>query len=136
MDHSQHQLRRPRIGAVIAVAALVGLPVWIAVGGADDSTPAAPPGTPPVATSEADETLLTVGTYRVEDAYGVVQRQAEQPGSLTSHTPDGGFVVTNESNLTSVYIAYHAQDLELEVYDPDPKRAFKLATSGEIVPVG
>jgi hypothetical protein len=79
---------------------------------------------------------LTIGTYPVVDAYEVLQRQAEQPGSLTGHTPDGGFVLTNEANLTSVYIAYQAQDLEIEVYDPDPKRAFKLATSGEIVPVG
>jgi hypothetical protein len=183
MDDPQFQLSRPRIGAVVAVAALVGLLVWIAIGDDEDSTPASE-GTPPVATTEADlltfsgeaghpvywagdiegtrleehrsadgdifvryltgdaeigdprQDYLTIGTYPVADAYDVLQRQAEQPGSVTSHTPDGGFVLTNENNLNSVYIAFQAQDLEIEVYDPDPKRAFKLATSGEIVPVG
>jgi hypothetical protein len=184
MDDSQYQLRLPRIGAVVAIAALVGLLVWVAVGGDDDDSTPAAQGTPPVATTEAglltlsgeeghpvywagemegtrlevhasaegeiflryltgdaeigdsQEEYLTVGTYPVANAYDVLQRQAEEPGSLTSHTPDGGFVLTNTTNPTSVYIAYQAQDLELEVYHPDPKRAFKLATSGEIVPVG
>jgi hypothetical protein len=184
MDDPKYQLRWPRIGAVAAVVALVGLLIWVLASGGDDEAAPAPQGTPPVATNEAEllalssqsghpiywageiegakleehrsaqgeiflryltgdaeigdprQEYLTVGTYPVLDAYDVLQRQAEQPGSLTSQTPDGGFVLTNESNLSSVYIAYQAQDLQIEVYDPDPKRAFKLATSGKIVPVG
>lgn len=78
---------------------------------------------------------LTVGTYPVANAYGALQTVAKQPGAKTSQTPDGGFVVTNSDKPQSVYIAFPGTDHEIEVYDPSPKTAFALATSGAIVPV-
>jgi hypothetical protein len=78
---------------------------------------------------------LTIGTYPVPDAYAALQKTAAKPGAKTDQTPDGGFVVTNSNNPQSVYIAYQGSDHQIEVYDPDPKTAMALATSGAIVPV-
>lgn len=183
MDDSKSQFRSPRIGAIVAVAALVAFLVWVLAVDDDETTPNTPAVTAPVATSHADlaslsdelghpiywagerggaqveihrsergdvflryltgdaeigdsrENYLTVGTYPFPGAYEVLMQQAEDAGSLTNETPDGGFVFTNQGNPTSVYIAYPDQDLQIEVFDPDPARALELATSGEIVPV-
>ena len=83
----------------------------------------------------ADVASLTIGTYNVPDAYGALQGLAEQKGAKTGSTPDGGYVLTNKNNPNSVYVAFPGQDYEVEVYDPDPKNAFKVATSGAIVPI-
>ena len=78
---------------------------------------------------------LTVGTYPFPNALAVLKDLAKDEGSLTNETPDGGFVLTNQGNPTSVYIAFPDEDLQIEVYDPDPERAFEIATSGDITPV-
>lgn len=87
------------------------------------------------APGDRSERFLTIGTYPFPGAEARLEELAQDEGSLTNSTPDGGFVLTNESNPTSVYIAYPGIDLQIEVYDPDPERAFKVATSGDVVPV-
>jgi hypothetical protein len=69
------------------------------------------------------------------DAFGATQSLAEESGAVTAKTPDGGLVVTNKSTSQSVYIGYPSTDYQIEVYDPDPKVALRLATSGAVVPV-
>jgi hypothetical protein len=76
---------------------------------------------------------LTVGTYPAAGAN--LQTAAERPGARTGETPDGALVVTNSESPTSVYVGYPDTDHQVEVYDPDPKTAFSLATSGAIVPI-
>jgi hypothetical protein len=76
---------------------------------------------------------LTVGTYPA--ATDNLQKAAEKPGASTDQTPDGALVVTNSNSPTSVYIGYPDDDHQVEIYDPDPKTAFSLATSGAIVPI-
>jgi hypothetical protein len=78
---------------------------------------------------------LTIGTYPVQNAYGALQDVAAKPGAKTGQTPDGGFVVTNGDNPQSVYIAYPGSNTQIEVFDPDPKTAYALATSGAVVPI-
>jgi len=82
-----------------------------------------------------DVASLTIGTYPVPNAYGALQEVSSKPGSKTGKTPDGGFVVTNDSNPQSVYIAYPGADTQIEVFDPDPKTAYSLATSGAVIPI-
>jgi hypothetical protein len=43
--------------------------------------------------------------------------------------------VASSSKPQSVYIAFPDKDEQIEVYDPDPKTAFALATSGAVVPI-
>jgi hypothetical protein len=173
-----------RLGAVVAVAAVAGLLVWVLVlrddeGGGEMATIGQP-----VAASEAELAELagelghpvywigpqdgtelevtrleddrvyvryldegvglgdprpeftTVGTYPTKRALPTLQRAAEQEGAIVESTGDGGFVVTNETAPNSVYIAYPDQeDLQVEVYDPDPERALEIATSGAVQPI-
>jgi hypothetical protein len=76
---------------------------------------------------------LTIGTYPAAGAN--LQKAAQKPGAKTGQTPDGALVVTNSDNPTSVYLGAPDTDHQVEVYDPNPKEAFSLATSGAIVPI-
>ena len=78
--------------------------------------------------------FLTVGTYPVEDAVGALERASQAEGAVTEETEDGALVVTNESDPTSVHLAYPESDLQIEVYAPDPDLALEVATSGAIQP--
>jgi hypothetical protein len=80
-----------------------------------------------------DVASLTVGTYPAAGAN--LDVAAKRPGAKTGKTPDGALVVTNSDRPTSVYIGYPDSDHQVEVFDPNPKEAFDLATSGAIVPI-
>jgi hypothetical protein len=41
-------------------------------------------------------------------------------------------LVSNSADAQNAYFAYRGQPLQVEVYDPQPGRAFTLARSGEI----
>ena len=79
-----------------------------------------------------DETgaFLTVGTYPFPGVQATLEEQADQGGALVNETPDGNLVVTNRNEATSVYIADPDQELQVEVYDPDPARAFDARDLG------
>ena len=79
--------------------------------------------------------FLTVGTYPFPDVQATLEGQADKAGALVNETPDGNLVVTNRKQASSVYVADPEDELQVEVYDPDPARAFTLATSGDIVAV-
>ena len=79
--------------------------------------------------------FLTVGTYPVEDATAALERAAEKEGAIVERPDDGALVVTNESDPTSVYMAYPGSDLQIEVYAPDPDVALEIATSGAVQPI-
>jgi hypothetical protein len=79
---------------------------------------------------------LTVSTYPgFDNAVDALKAQANSTGARTDSAPGGGFVLVNSQNPSSVYVAYPDSHYEIEVFDPDPARAFGLATSGAIVPV-
>ena len=80
-----------------------------------------------------DVASLTIGTYPAAGAN--LEKAADKPGAKTGQTPDGQLVVTNSSNPSSVYVGAPDSDHQVEVFDPDPKEAFGLATSGAVVPI-
>jgi|SRR5215212_632157 len=179
-----YELRGARVGAVIAVAAVVGFLVWLlAIHDSGDDTSNVTAGAGPVASSETnlvalaaelghpvywageqDDTklevteskdgrvfvryltagakigepkakFLTVATYPFQDAYDALKKVAKKPGAIVDKTGDG-LVVTNRADPNSVYLAYPDEDLQIEVFDPSPKRALNLTTSGDVQPVG
>jgi hypothetical protein len=79
---------------------------------------------------------LSVGTYPVTDAYATLQAVAELEGSVAEELNDGALVVQSDEAPESVYMAYPDQDLQIEVYDSNPKRALRIATSGAVQPAG
>jgi hypothetical protein len=79
--------------------------------------------------------FLTVGTYPVGDGLRAVRKSARQPGSKTFDLENGGLALVSENNPVSVYLAYPGSEYQIEVFDPDPVRALRLVTSGQIKPV-
>jgi hypothetical protein len=80
--------------------------------------------------------FLTIGTYTFEDATNALREQAKQPNGVLASAPGGGVVYFDKSHPQSVYLAYPGEQVQIEVYDPNPKRSLGLVSSGLIVPVG
>jgi hypothetical protein len=78
---------------------------------------------------------LTVGTYPQKDAREVLKATAAKNQIPTLRLPRGGLALVDARHPTSVYVAYPAVDLQVEVYDPSPGRARQLVTSGRIAAV-
>jgi hypothetical protein len=91
-------------------------------------TGGAPIGTP-------KPSYLTVGTYPFQDAFHALQVLGKRSSAVTKHLPQGGLAVTNRSSPTSVYLAYPSRHVQVEVYEPNAKRALSLVTSGAVQPV-
>src|SRR2546423_2931997 len=88
----------------------------------------------PVGTQSATYTI--VGTYPVPDAYKVLNGLARKGGESSFPAPRGGFAVYAKTSPTNIYLAYpDLKDVQIEVYDPSPKRARSLINSGRIAPV-
>lgn len=80
--------------------------------------------------------VLTVGSYPLPDPAAAVEGFAERKGSLTRESDDGREVVVSAEKPTSVYFTGADGDVQVEVYDPDYKRAMRLALSDQVQPVG
>lgn len=89
--------------------------------------------------AEADDprpNFLTVGTYANKSPVATLKRQSEQAGGVLAKAPGGATVYFDRTQPDSVYLAYPGVETQIEVYDPDFKRALELVNSGQIVPVG
>ncbi len=77
---------------------------------------------------------LTVGSYPLPDPAGAIDGLASQPGAIVRTADDGRTVVTNPERPTSVYFASPDNSVQVEVYDPSPARALRLALSPRVRP--
>ncbi len=78
---------------------------------------------------------LTIGTYPLVDPAAALDRFARRKDAIVKRA--GGLkAVTTRSRPTSVYLADSDNEVQIEVYDPSPRRAMSLALSGQVVPVG
>ncbi len=78
---------------------------------------------------------LTIGSYPLPDATASLRGFATRPGSIVRHGAGGREVVSSAARPTSVYFASPDNRVEVEVYDPSPRRAMSLALSGRVRPV-
>jgi hypothetical protein len=85
--------------------------------------------------SEGKE-AIAIGSYPLEDPAGAVAGFAEREGSVVTEADDGRELVSNVRAPSSVYFASPDGGVQVEVYAPSPKRAERLAASGEVEPVG
>jgi hypothetical protein len=77
---------------------------------------------------------LTVGTYPVADALGLISRGAARSGSV--RVPfNGGAAYYSSKDPHSVYLAVPGANYEIEVFDPSAAEARRLVKSGKIVAV-
>jgi hypothetical protein len=92
-----------------------------------------PPG---VSVGDGRPDYTTVGTYPRPLALKGLRRLGRQPDAVTFPVPDGGLGVYGRDRPTSVYLAFPGEDVQVEVYDPSPRKARRLARSGRVRPIG
>jgi hypothetical protein len=80
--------------------------------------------------------LLTVGTYRVQNAYSVTVAAAARPGTQRIDVGSGGVAFYGADRPGNVYLAFPGRDLQLEVFSPSPAEAQRLVREGQVRPVG
>lgn len=79
--------------------------------------------------------FLTVGTYPFPDAAAALRKLSKEPGGILASSPGGGVVYFNRERPENVYLAFPGSSLQVEVFDPNAKRALGLVASGLIVPI-
>jgi hypothetical protein len=84
---------------------------------------------------ERQPDYLTVGTYPQKGALRILKATATKNHVPILELGNNGLAFVDAKHPTSVYVAYPSIDLQVEVYDPSPKRARQLVTSGQIAPV-
>jgi hypothetical protein len=87
-----------------------------------------------VAVGSPRPAYLTVGTYPRQGALRGLRRVARRRGSAALRV-GGGLAVYSRDRPNSVYLAFPGEEVLVEVYDPSPTRARRLARSGRIRPV-
>jgi hypothetical protein len=80
-------------------------------------------------------TALIVGSYPLSDPEAALREFAAQPGAIVRRSKDGTEVVSSRERPTSVYFVGADKAVQVEVYDPSPRRAMRLALSGRVRPV-
>jgi hypothetical protein len=85
---------------------------------------------------EGSNAVLTVGSYPLADAAKAFEGFAERKDSISRSSPDGREVAFSLEKPTSVYFTGSDGDVQVEVYDPNYKRAMSLALSDQLRPVG
>jgi hypothetical protein len=78
---------------------------------------------------------LTVGTYPFPRAYATLAKLARGKDAVSKTLPGNGLVVSTNAQARNAYFAYRGQDLQVEVYHPQPGKAVTLVTSGQITPI-
>ena len=84
---------------------------------------------------EGSAAVLTVGSYPLANAAKAFEGFAERKGSISRSSPDGREVAFSLEKPTSVYFTGSEGDVQVEVYDPNYKRAMSLALSDQVRPV-
>jgi hypothetical protein len=79
-------------------------------------------------------TALTIGSYPLADPESALREFAARPGAIVRHASDGTEVVSSREQPTSVYFVGADKTVQVEVYDPSPRRAMRLALSGRVRP--
>ena len=78
---------------------------------------------------------LTIGTYPLKNAGASVRGIAKRLRVTPMKLHHGAIAVLDTKHPTSVYLAFPGSDYEIEVYDPSPAFARKIAATGRIRPV-
>jgi hypothetical protein len=85
---------------------------------------------------EGSQKALTIGSYPLPDPAAAIGVFATRPGAIVRRGAGGREVVSSKGSPTSAYFASPEGSVQVEVYDPSPARAMRLARSARVRPVG
>ena len=77
--------------------------------------------------------FLTIGTYPQQNAYAVVGAAGRRRGYTARTTQSGALIVHSRRRDTNVYFTFPNAGFQVEVYDPNPRRALSMVRRGQIV---
>lgn len=87
---------------------------------------------PAPASAGDPQPALTVATYPRQDAYRLVRDGTARSGSVSQQYPSGALATSEGTEATNAYFAFPDSPWLVEVFDPQPGRAWDLISSGEI----
>jgi hypothetical protein len=90
---------------------------------------------PATAANATGTKFLTIGTYRLANAYAATQFAAGEPGAVPLEAPSGAIAFSTKKRPLNAWLAYAGSKYQIEVYDPKPGRARELVSSGKVVRV-
>lgn len=92
---------------------------------------------PPGIAAGSTREYLTIGTYVVKSApYDAVHTAAiAKHAVIKPVNKAGALAVQYQTRPQSVYMVFPGVDYEVEVFDPSPAVALRLATTGKVVPI-
>ena len=86
------------------------------------------------AADQAQEDVLTVGSYPLPNPAKALAAFARRSDSTVFRGPHGKLVVTSTESPGSAYFVSPGNSVQVEVYDPVPRRALRLVLSGRVRP--
>ncbi len=90
---------------------------------------------PPSEAAGSTNPFLTVATYVKTGAYADLVSGAKAEGAQSDKLEGGALVMSTSKTATSAYFAFDGSDLLMEVFDPEPGRAYELISTGAIQPI-
>jgi hypothetical protein len=90
---------------------------------------------PVSAATKIDGAFLTIGTYRLADAYAATKKAAGASGAVRLKAPSGAVAFSTKARPLNAWLAYAGSRYQIEVFDPTPGRARKLVTAGVVARV-
>ena len=80
--------------------------------------------------------IVTVGTYPVKDAAGVLRDAANaKEGKELAMSKNGAVVLLETDRAENVHMAFPNADEQVEIYSPDPKLALRYASGDKVTPI-
>lgn len=86
------------------------------------------------AVGETQAAYLTIATYPGTNAFAKTKAQAESSGARIQALPGDRLLIRPRGQNRSAYLVSRGEDVQVEVYAPEPGRAATLIASGAIVP--
>ena len=83
--------------------------------------------------ADTAENYRIIGTYADPNAYKTMQQAAASNTGISSVNPDGSIVFYSKATPLHVYLAFKDLPYQIEIFDPKPGVALKLATTPGIL---
>lgn len=83
--------------------------------------------------SDTTEKYRIIGTYADPNAYQTMQQAAASNTGISSVNPDGSIVFYSKATPLHVYLAFKDLPYQIEIFDPTPGVALKLAKTPGIL---
>jgi len=75
----------------------------------------------------ANQRYVTVGTYIVQNAFGLMQKAALQPNGVGFVNIDGNYVYYNSQEPNNVYLGFKDVAVQVQIFNPQADQALAFA---------